>query len=178
MKIVTIGRGAIGGGLGRRWEKQGHTVVSLGRDGGDASDADVVLIAVPAPKISEALAKVSGLEGKVVIDATNPFGGRDDRFDSLAHEVKSITRGPVAKAFNACFAKTFDEIDAQRARPSLLFASDEAARNVTEVLIRDVGFDPVFVAGLESARALETFLMEVLVKTGLNFYRIGAPGQL
>ena len=49
MKIVTIGRGNVGGGLGALWRKAGHEVTELGRDGGDASDADVVLVAVPAP---------------------------------------------------------------------------------------------------------------------------------
>jgi predicted dinucleotide-binding enzyme len=47
MKITTIGRGNIGGGLARLWEQAGHTVATLGREGDDASDADVVLVAVP-----------------------------------------------------------------------------------------------------------------------------------
>jgi DNA-binding Xre family transcriptional regulator len=52
MNITTIGGGAIGGGLARLWEQAGHTVTTLGRDGGDASDADVVLVAVPAVTIA------------------------------------------------------------------------------------------------------------------------------
>src|SRR5437667_9666213 len=105
MKIVTIGRGNIGGGLAKLWRKAGHDVIELGRDGGDASEADAVLVAVPSGEIANALAKVTGLEGKVVIDATNAFGGRNEQFESLAHEVKSITGGPVAKAFNTNFAR-------------------------------------------------------------------------
>ena len=46
MKITTIGRGSIGGTLARLWTAAGHQVTTLGRDGGDASDADVVLVAV------------------------------------------------------------------------------------------------------------------------------------
>jgi 8-hydroxy-5-deazaflavin:NADPH oxidoreductase len=72
VNITTIGRGNIGGGLARLWEQAGHTVTMLGRDGGDASDADAVLVAVPSGSLSEALGKVSGLEGKLVIDASNP----------------------------------------------------------------------------------------------------------
>ena len=34
MKIVTIGRGRIGGGLARLWREAGHDVDELGRDGG------------------------------------------------------------------------------------------------------------------------------------------------
>src|SRR5881398_3880456 len=100
MNITTIGKGNIGGGLAKLWEHAGHTVTTLGSDGGDASGADVVLVAVPSGAIADALGKVSGLEGKVVVDATNAFGGRNDEYPSLAHEVKSITGGPVAKAFN------------------------------------------------------------------------------
>src|SRR5919201_3454093 len=99
-----IGKGNVGGGLADRWEKTGHTVTRLGRDGGDASDADVVVVAVPGGSIAEALGRVSGLDGKVVIDATNAFGGRNEEFESLAHEVKSIVSGPVPKASNANFA--------------------------------------------------------------------------
>src|SRR5919109_5127161 len=73
MKIITIGRGNIGGGLARRWERAGHDVTTLGSEGGDASGADVVLVAVPSDAISDALRKVSGLEGKTAIDATNAF---------------------------------------------------------------------------------------------------------
>jgi predicted dinucleotide-binding enzyme len=59
MNITTIGRGTIGGGLARLWERAGHSVTTLGRDGGDASDADVVFVAVPSGSISEALSRAS-----------------------------------------------------------------------------------------------------------------------
>ena len=87
MKIVTIGRGNIGGGLGRLWRNAGHDVTELGRDGGDASDADVILVAVPSSEITNALRFVSGIEGKIAIDATNAFGGRNEDYPSLAHAV-------------------------------------------------------------------------------------------
>lgn len=54
MNITTIGRGTIGGGLGRIWEQAGHEVTLLGHDGGDASGADAVLVAVPSGSISDA----------------------------------------------------------------------------------------------------------------------------
>src|SRR5688500_8824008 len=81
MNITTIGKGNIGGGLGSLWEQTGHNVTTLGRDGGDAADADVVLVAVPSGSVSEALAKVSGLEGKIAIDAANAFWGRNEQYE-------------------------------------------------------------------------------------------------
>jgi predicted dinucleotide-binding enzyme len=139
MNITTIGRGTIGGGLGRLWEEAGHTVRLLGRDGGDASDADVVLVAVPSGAISDALARVAGLEGKIAIDATNAYAGRDDQYQSLAHEVKAHTNAPVAKAFNANAGMLFDQVGEQRVPPGCLYAADEAAVEVTRRLIRDAG---------------------------------------
>ena len=178
MRITTVGKGSIGGGLADRWEAAGHDVTRIGREGGDASSADVVLVAVPSGSISEALGKVTGLDGKPAIDATNAFGARDERYDSLAHEVKALTKGPVAKAFNANFAALYEQIGEQRVRPSCLYAAEDGAREVTEQLIRDAGYDPVSVGGLENARALEDFVPNLLGKIGRVFYRFAKPGNL
>lgn len=182
MQIATIGRGNIGGGLARLWRSAGHDVEELGREGGDVSSADVVLVAVPGDQISDALGKVTGIEGKTAIDATNAFGGRNEAFESLAHEVKSVTKGPVAKSFNVNFAVLYDEIAKQRVRPSNVFATDEDAREVTEQLIRDAGFDPVYVGGLDKARMLEDHLGFVMAVNqgglGRFLYRYAKPGEL
>jgi 8-hydroxy-5-deazaflavin:NADPH oxidoreductase len=179
VKITTIGRGNIGGGLARRWRNAGHEVTELGKEGGDASDADAVLVAVPSGAIDDALSKVSGLEGKVVIDATNAFGGRDEAFESLAHQVKARTNGHVAKSFNLNFARLYDQIDGQDPRPGNLYASDDEAREVTEQLIRDAGFDPVYGGDLDNARKLEDFLAVLGAYTsdagGQAFYRFWRP---
>jgi len=182
MNITVIGRGNVGGGLAARWRAAGHEVQELGREGGDASSADAVLLAVPSGAIADALASVDGIEGKVVIDATNAFRGRNEQFESLAHEVKSLTNGPVAKSFNLNFAAIYDEIDAQRVRPSNLYCADDEAREVTEELIRAAGFDPVNLGGLEQARAMEDSLGLLFAANqaglGAFFYRWAKPGDL
>jgi 8-hydroxy-5-deazaflavin:NADPH oxidoreductase len=182
MNITVIGRGNVGGGLARRWERAGHSVTELGSDGGDASGADVVVLAVPSSAIADALRGASGVEGKTVVDATNAVHGRNEEFESLAHEVKSITGGPVAKSFNTNFAALYDQIDVQRVPPSNLYAGDDEARDVTEQLIRDAGFEPVYAGGLENARALEDHLgfMFAINQAGLGrfFYRMAKPGEL
>jgi predicted dinucleotide-binding enzyme len=157
-------------------------VQELGRDGGDASAADVLLVAVPGPAIASALAGVSGIEGKPVIDATNAVRGRNEQFESNAHEVRSIVGGPTAKAFNLNFARVYDEIDAQRVRPSNLFCAEDEAREVTERLTRDAGYDPVYAGGLDKARMLEDHLelLFAVNQAGLGpfFYRYAGPGEL
>jgi predicted dinucleotide-binding enzyme len=91
--------------------------------------------------------------------------------------------GPVAKAFNVNFASIYDQIDRQRVRPSYLYASEGGARKVTEQLIRDAGYDPVYVGGLEQVRALEEYLNGLYVAVlrtdlGQFFYRYAKPGEL
>jgi 8-hydroxy-5-deazaflavin:NADPH oxidoreductase len=182
MQITVIGRGNVGGGLARRWREAGHEVQELGRDGGDASAADVLLVAVPGPEIAGVLGKVTGLEGKVTIDATNAVRGRNEDFESNAHEVRSIVGGPTAKSFNLNFANIYDEIGNQRVRPSNLYCAEDEAREATEQLIRDAGYDPVFAGGLDRARMLEDHLelLFAVNQAGLGpfFVRYAPSGEL
>jgi predicted dinucleotide-binding enzyme len=183
MKIVVIGRGNVGGGLARLWRAAGHDVDEIGRDGGDAAGAGVALLAVPSAAIADALGSVTGLEGMPVIDATNLIrGDRPEGFASLAEYVKSLTGGPVAKAFNANFARLYDRIGEARARPSQVYAADDDARAVTEQLIRDAGYEPVSAGDLSAARIVEDFLpvLFAINQAGLGpfFYRMAPPESL
>jgi predicted dinucleotide-binding enzyme len=182
MNIAVIGSGNVGGGLARLWRAAGHEVQEIGRAGGDVSSADAVLVAVPSGAIDQALASVAGLDGKVVVDATNHFRGERPPFPSLAHQVKSITGGPVAKTFNLNFAAIYERLAAERTPPSCPYCGDHEARDLTEQLIRAAGYEPVYAGGLDNARALEDalpFLFAISQSgTGPFFYRIGAPGEL
>jgi predicted dinucleotide-binding enzyme len=182
VRITTIGRGNVGGGLGELWREAGHEVVEMGREGGDASGSDAVLLAVPQTAIADALGSVTGLDGVPVIDAINAVRGpRPEGFESLAEYVKSLTGGPVAKAFNANFATLYNRIGEARAKPSMVYAADDEAREVTETLIRDASFEPVSAGGLENARAVEDFLGVIFAVAGQSgpfLYRIAPPDKL
>jgi len=139
----------------------------------------VVLVAVPA--VSAALGKVTGLAGKVAIDATNAYPSRSEAFPSLAEEVRSITGGPVAKSVNINYASLYGQVTAQRARPSSLYAADGAADATAGQLITAAGYDPVRVGGLDKARALEdlTWLLFAAAQDDAPFfYSFAAPGEL
>jgi predicted dinucleotide-binding enzyme len=181
MKITVIGRGNVGGGLAKRWRAAGHDVEEIGRDGGDGSDAEAILVAIPSVAIADAFGSVTGIGDQVVIDATNAFTGRTEGFESLAHEIKSHVGGPVAKSFNCNYAVLYDEIDSQRVPPCNLYAAEEGAVEVTERLIRDAGYHPVSAGGLENARLLEDhlLLMNAINNGGLGrfFYRYAGPGE-
>jgi 8-hydroxy-5-deazaflavin:NADPH oxidoreductase len=182
MKIAVVGRGNVGGGLADLWEQAGHSVTWIGKEGGDVSDAEAVLIAVPGGAIEDALDKVEGLAGKTAIDATNVFGAdRPSGFGSNAEFVKSRTNGPTAKSFNVNGARLYGQIGQEKSRPGNLWSGDEEARDVVEQLNRDAGYDPVHAGGLENARAQEEFLalwVGISQELGPFFYRMAPPDQL
>jgi 8-hydroxy-5-deazaflavin:NADPH oxidoreductase len=183
VKIATVGRGNVGGGLAKLWRAAGHDVTEVGRDGGDVSAAEVVLLAVPEAAIADAIAAARGIAGRTVIDATNHWSGeRDPAFQSLAAQVKSLTGGPVAKAFNLNFATLYDRRGAARRPPTNLFAGDDEARAAVEQLSRDAGYEPVSAGPLENARVLEDSirLLSAIGQAGLGqfVYRFAAPEDL
>jgi 8-hydroxy-5-deazaflavin:NADPH oxidoreductase len=183
MRIAVIGKGSVGGGLADLWEQAGHDVTRIGREGGDVSDAEAVLIAVPGGAVSEALDSVQGIEGKVVIDATNLVGSAPpEGFDSNAEFIKSRTKGPTAKSFNINFARIYDRIAEESRPPGNFWCGDDEAREITEQLNRDAGFDPIHAGGLENASQQEGIIGFIFAvnQAGMGpfFYRFGAPGQL
>src|ERR671935_915211 len=159
MKIAVVGKGNVGGGLANRWERAGHEVTRIGSEGGDASDAEAVLFAVPGGAVADAVENVQGLEGKVAIDATNLVGAEPPSgFQTNAEFLKSKTNGPTAKSFNLNFARLYDQIESVGSRPSNIWTGDDEAKEVVEQLIRDVGYEPVYGGALGNARAQEAFI--------------------
>ena len=142
MKVAVIGIGGnAGGALADLWERAGHEVTRIGREGGDVSDVETVVVAFHGGAIREALDSVQGIEGKTVIDATNLLGvSPSEGFSSNAEFVKSRMNGPTAKSFNANFAVPYDRIGEAGSAPSNLWCGDETARQVVEQLNRDAGY--------------------------------------
>jgi predicted dinucleotide-binding enzyme len=101
---------------------------------------------------------------------------RPEGFESLAEYVRAMTGAPVAKAFNTNFAVAYDQIAAAQAKPSMVFAADAEARDVTAGLITDAGYEPVYAGDLSNARAVEDFLGVIFaIRTERGapfFYRI------
>jgi 8-hydroxy-5-deazaflavin:NADPH oxidoreductase len=183
MRVAVIGRGNVGGGLADLWERAGHEVKRIGREGGDVSEAEAVLVAVPGGTVAEALDRVQGIEGKSVIDATNLVGVEPpEGFSSNAEYVKSRTNGPTAKSFNINFAALYDRLGEASSTPSNLWCGDEEARQVVEQLIRDAGYEPIYAGPLENAGTQENFLKLIIgiAQGGMGqfLYRMAPPEQL
>jgi 8-hydroxy-5-deazaflavin:NADPH oxidoreductase len=169
MRIGVIGAGRIGGGAARLLARSGHEVLlsfsrdperlraqaeEIGAQAGTPAEAaafgDVVILAVPWPAIDDAVAQAGSLDGKVVIDTTNPFGaggwevpeGRTTT--QLNHE--RLPGAKVVKSFNTLTA-AFQQEAAGRTgdeRVAMFLAGDDAeAKAVVARLIDDAGFDPV-----------------------------------
>jgi predicted dinucleotide-binding enzyme len=180
MKIAVLGRGNVGGGLADLWEGAGHELQRIGQEGGDVSDAEAVVVAVPGGAIADALDNVRGIEGKTVIDATNRVGVEPpEGFSSNAEYTKSRTNGPTAKSFNINFASLYDRIGEANSSPSNLWCGDEEARQVVERLNRDAGYEPVYAGPLENASAQEGFIKLVfgIVQGDMGpfLYRMAPP---
>ncbi len=180
MRIAVIGKGHVGGGLADLWEGAGHDVQRVGREGGDVTAAEVVVLAVPGAALAEALDGLSGCEGKTVVDATNLIGDAPPAgFASNAQYVKSRTGGPTAKSFNLNFAALYGRLGAGRAKPGNIWCGDEEARPSTERLIVDAGYEPICAGGLENAAIQEAAITLIFAisqsGTGMFVYRMAPP---
>jgi predicted dinucleotide-binding enzyme len=182
IKIAVCGRGRVGGGLADLWERTGHQLTRLGHEGGDVSHTDVVLLAVPGAAVPGALDKLRGVEGRMLVDATNRVGVEPPPgFASTAEYVKAKTGGPTAKSFNTNFARLYPRLAEARVRPSNLWCGDEECRPTVERLIRDAGYEPVRAGGLDLAAAMEAIIqitLGVAKDMGLFLYHLAPPEQL
>ena len=191
MNITLLGAGNMGSALARQFTQAGHAVriaatslekaqsVAAGIPGstavataGSAADSDVVVVATPYEQAVAALREAGPLDGKVVIDVTNPltpdYMGLTIGHDTSASEeiAKAFPGVDVAKAFNTLFAQVVAEgpafADGQVARA--FYAGDsERAKATAKSLIESTGFQPVDAGPLRNARYLEPL-------AGLNIY--------
>lgn len=132
-----------------------------------AADADIVLLSVPFPALDDLLAEVAdALSGKVVLDATNPMGLSDegrvvstlgDGLTAGRRTAKLLPTSAVARAFS----HVMDELLWSRGTGQrgfwgmALAADDETARGAATALVRDAGFVPVDLGGLDDSAALD-----------------------
>jgi NADPH-dependent F420 reductase len=135
-----------------------------------ALQAAVVVLTVPWDSAQEALAAAGDLRGRILIDATNPVpltpeGLRQGLIightSSGAEEIASWSEGArVVKAFNTTgFPNMADPRYGSQGLTMMLCGDDAEAKKVTGDLARQLGFEPVDVGPLRSARYLEAVAM-------------------
>lgn len=187
MQIGIIGSGNIGGTAARLFAEAGHdvalshsgppetlreVVAKLGPNVRAATVEDavkfgeVVLLALPW-RCRDSLPQrgFDGFDGKVVIDATNPYRPDMkvyDLGDSTSSEevLKVIPRSRLVKAFNTLYARdlaTRGRKDLPLAQRTVLLMAgdDEDAKDLVASLIRDIGFAAVDMGELHEGGKLQ-----------------------
>lgn len=181
MRFAIIGSGNVGGSIARAVTGAGHDAVVAGRDEDSlaalaeevavdtttsnveaVADADIVVFAVPFAALETAVAQLAGeLDGKIVIDVTNPLA---DDLSGLAIEGVSAAEiaqqaapgARVVKAFNTVFAANQAAGSVEDVQLDGFVAGDDAdARATVADLLAEIGFRPIDVGGLAAARYLE-----------------------
>ena len=184
LRIGIIGSGAMGAPIGLLWAEAGHQVLfssrnpeqimELVRDGAPRASAgypdaaaffgEVILLAVPPsaiPQIGEDFGAL--MEGKVVIDVSNP---RVDRDGPITNEWLEMGTGLAMAQYlpGVRFVKALNTVnpgsfanpvrDGQRIGVPIA-GDDEEAVAITASLVRDAGLDPVIVGPLARAKDFE-----------------------
>jgi len=178
MKLGTIGAGEVALAFAREAIAQGHEVVLSSRRGpealaaqvaelgkgasaapvADAASLDYVLLAVPWKNVEEALGGLPDWNGRVLIDATNPFSEYSPKLVladlngiGASEIVARFAKGArVVKAFNSIVTVRFNEgpIKGNGRRVIFVSGDHEEPKAFVKDLIRKFGFVAIDLGGL------------------------------
>lgn len=183
VKIGIIGSGDVGSAIGAVWVSAGHDVMFSSRDiehdkalaarlgagarAGTPREAaafgDVVMVSVPygaLPQVGKTVA--DEIRGKVVIDTCNPFPTRDGEIADWAREkgaglasAELLPGARLVRAFNAIGAARMGSAHRQPGQVGMPIAGDDAeAVELASRLIREIGYEPVLIGGMEMGKHL------------------------
>jgi len=182
LKIAILGAGNVGTALAKGWVAAGHEirfgarrpheekvqalVSELGATAEGVAEAaawgEVVVLATPWMAVPEVLAAAGSLEGKILLEATNPLkpalAGLELGLDtSGAEKVAALVPGAkVVKIFNTIGANHMMDAHIGGQKALMLYCGDDAeAKKVAHELAAANHFDPVDAGPLEQARLLE-----------------------
>jgi 8-hydroxy-5-deazaflavin:NADPH oxidoreductase len=129
----------------------------------EAAQADLVLLAVGWDAVPAAVKDVTNWNGRIVIDATNQWGGPGTPIVDLGdqtgseHNAALMPGARVIKAFNTLLAG----VTAQNpSRPDgrlvvLLAGDDQDAKNTVSAFVDSMGFAPVDLGGAREGRLMQ-----------------------
>src|SRR5438094_5552864 len=167
MRFGTIGAGAVALAFGREALATGHEVVLSSRRGPDAlgdrvaelgrgasaasveeaASLDYVLLAVPWRNVESALKSLPAWNGRVLIDATNPFVETTPKLvladlggTGASEVVAALAPGArIVKAFNSIVTARFNEGPVKNGGRRVIFVSGahpEAAAVIEQIIVR------------------------------------------
>lgn len=181
MKIAIIGTGNVGGALATKWAKAGHEIfLGVGDLNGfkgkallsnpktsvhsveDAvKNAEVILIATPAPAAIEVAKSLGDTSGKIIIDAMNIVMGRGPvGFNNTADAILANTKTKdVVKCFNTTGFNNMENPVYGNTSLDLFMAGDsEKGKAATRQLALDAGFAECYsIGGNDKFQLMEQF---------------------
>lgn len=188
--IAMIGTGSVGGALGPRFAGLGERIVYgsrtpaaervaalVERTGAGtkalapeaaARACGTIVLAVPFSAVEPLLRSFGNLDGKLIIDVTNPLGVSDGREVAIAvpagsggELVQSLAPGAhVVKAFNTIYYTVMAVPETAGGPVSVLISGDDAAaKGRVAALAAGLGFEPVDVGALRTARYTEAMAL-------------------
>ncbi len=183
MKIAIIGAGNMGSAFARRLAAAGHELAVTARNldearqaaeragpksravpqEGVAEGADLLVLAVPFGEAVKALNAIRNIDGKAVMDISNPLtedmsGLVVGHTTSAAEEIQRAVRGvKVVKAFNTVFAQILGAPSPSAGEKVQVFyaGDDAAAKDTVRRVIESASFEAVDAGPLANARYLE-----------------------
>jgi predicted dinucleotide-binding enzyme len=122
----------------------------------------VILLAVPYSAFPELIKTLgNSLNGKVVINASNPFPQRDGEIATQAREEGAglfdahlFPGALVVRAFNAVGAARMAGASADPGKIGMPIAGDKKAIEIASLLVQEAGFEPIVVGGLDLGKYL------------------------
>ncbi len=182
MKIAIIGKGNVGNALNKGLSAKHETRFGHRDPAEPVAEAakwgEVIILAVPFDNIEDAVEKIKPFaDGKVVIDATNAVNENLELSISCntysAEETqRRLPKARVVKAFNTVFATNQGVGKIGNEQLTAFIAGDDMkAKQTVAGLTIDIGFDPIDVGPLKSARYLDgmaMMLMQMAFQRGMG----------
>jgi NADPH-dependent F420 reductase len=146
-------------------------------------EADIIVFALPYELQAEIADKIRDVvTGKVVISTTNPLNKECDGLltastTSAAEELaQQLPHSKIVKAFNTIFAAHIEKPTvAGKIVDVFVAGDDEEAVSIVMQLVKDAGFNPLFVGALALSRTLETMMVLLLSLSARNHF-VGSLG--
>jgi predicted dinucleotide-binding enzyme len=186
MKIGVLGSGTVARVLGAGFVKHGHTVMfgtrtpvkladaakEIGATAGTVAEAatfgELLVLAVKGSAAEDVLtAAGAGIDGKVILDATNPIDARPpvngvlSFFTSLDESLmerlqRAFQEARFVKAFNSVGNARMVNPSYAAGRPTMFICgNDEAAKAVVAGVCDAFGWEVLDLGSVEAARAIE-----------------------
>jgi 8-hydroxy-5-deazaflavin:NADPH oxidoreductase len=146
-------------------------------------EADLILFALPYEVQAEVADKIKDVvTGKIVVSTTNPLNKECDGLltastTSAAEELaQQLPHSKIVKAFNTIFATHIERPTvAGKIVDVFVAGDDEEAVSTVMQLVKDAGFNPLFVGALAMSRTLEN-MMVLLLNISPRNHLVGSVG--